>query len=165
MNSPITIRTDSSQHHRHSASNNKVKQPLRCRANGHIKGSESSTRDLRDIDPTDRPPAKLEERRKEEDANQSEVAGRDDWGSLDWRGNTDVQTDVKHCQALSDGCPEKGAATTEGVGDEDEEDAAADHFHDAVDAGCEEIGCVTHDAQLEESYLLEVWSSLLLHLV
>jgi hypothetical protein len=90
MNLPITIRTNSSQHNWHSPSNDKVKQPLRRRAKGHIKGSKARTWDLRDVDPADRAPTKLEEGRKEEDANQGKVAGRDDWCSLDWRGNADV---------------------------------------------------------------------------
>jgi hypothetical protein len=66
---------------------------------------------------------------------------------------------------LGDGCPQKRAATTKGVGDEYEEDAAADHFHDSVDTRCEEVGRVTDDAQLEGEDLLEVWSILLFYLI
>lgn len=64
--------------------------------------------------------------------------------------DADVQADVEHCQALGDGGPQEGAAAAEGVGDENEEDGAADDLDDAVDAGGEEAGRVAGDAQVLE---------------
>jgi hypothetical protein len=85
-------------------------------------------------------PAPLKEGCEEVDADKRDVAcGRYRFVLL--RGSdAHEDTDVKHRETHGDRGPEQRFATSEGVGGEDQEQAAHDHLDDAVDAGCEETG-------------------------
>lgn len=60
-NSPITVRTDSHEHGRHSPGDNEVEEPLGGRGIRNVHGSETGSWDLGGVDPACWAPAELEE--------------------------------------------------------------------------------------------------------
>ena len=150
LNLPIAVVADSGQHERGSTGNDEVEQPLGGSSKSDVQRPETSGGNFGHVDPADRTPTELKETSEQEDADESEVTGR--WHTLarNGRRDADVETDVHHGGALGDGSPEQRAATTEGVGSEDEESGAGDHLYDTVDTGCEELGRVSGDAQVVE---------------
>lgn len=150
MDSPITLRTDSSQHPGDSTGNDKVEQPLCRSSKGDVQTAETGSRDFRDVDPADRTPSELEESGEEEDADKGNVASRNHrfacLGGLD----ADIETDVQHCKALRDGSPEERTTAAEGVGNEDQEAGTSDDFDDTVHSCCEKTVGAACDTQVLE---------------
>lgn len=60
-NSPITVRTDSHEHGRHSPGDDEVEEPLGGRGIRDVHGSETGSWDLGCVDPACWAPAELEE--------------------------------------------------------------------------------------------------------
>ena len=87
---------------------------------------------------THRTPAPLEEGREEVDANKCNIAGGADRLACLRRSDAHEDTDVHHRHTHGDRSPEERLATSEGVGCEDQEEAAHDHLNDAVNTGGEE---------------------------
>lgn len=147
---PVPALTHRDQHIRHRARDHQVEQPLRRGRNRHVDGPEPRRWDLADVNPAHGPPAPLEERREEVDADERHVAGRRDGLALLRRRDAHVQAHVHHAAAHGDGGPEEGAPAAQRVGGEDEEAEAHEDFDDAVDAGGEEAGFGAVEAKVGE---------------
>lgn len=133
----VSTSTNSSHHIRGSASNNEVEQPLGSSGQRDIGGSQTGSWDLRDIDPANRSPPKLEKGCEQEDHDNSDITSRRH-REVFLRGvEAYIEADVKHGSSLGDGGPEKRFATTQGIGNEEEENRACSHLHDSVDTGGE----------------------------
>lgn len=65
----VTTASTSDEHGQRGTSNDKVEEPLRGSSHGDVHGSKTGSRDLTDVDPADRTPAKLEEGCEQEDAD------------------------------------------------------------------------------------------------
>lgn len=134
----VSTSTNSSHHIRGGASNDEVEQPLGSSGQRDIGGSQTSSWDLRDINPANRSPPKLEKGCEQEDHDNGDITGRRHRDALLRGVEAYVEADVKHGRSLGDGGPEKRFATTQGIGNEEEENRTGNHLHDSVDTGGEE---------------------------
>lgn len=134
----VSTLTNSSHHIRGSASNDEVEQPLGSSGQRDIGGSQTSSWDLRNIDPTNRSPPKLEKGCEQKDHDNSNITSRRHRDTYLRGVEAYVEADVKHRSSLGDGGPEKRFTTTQGIGNEEEENRAGNHLHDPVDTGGEE---------------------------
>lgn len=155
--SAIAALAHSSQHIGRSTGHDKVEKPLRGRRKGDVHGPQPRGRDLGDVDPAAWSPSELEEGGEQEDAHERKVAGGRHGLADHGRGDAHVDAHVEHGCALGDRGPEQGAAAAEGVGGEEEEGGAGDHFDDAVDAGGEEAGFGGVEAKVLEDLGSVVW--------
>ena len=168
-NIPIAMLTNSSQHIRHRASNDKVKQPLRSRTDSDIQRAKPRSRYLGDENPASPTPSEFEGKGEDKDEDEGDVAGGRD--GLVWHRRTDahVQSDVEHADCHDDGGDEQCPAAADGVGDEKKENAGSDdldelvvgvvdklglgtYLDDAVDTCGEEFVCITNDSKTPENF-------------
>ena len=112
--------------------------PLGRGCQAHVQASKARRRDLRDIDPAYRTPSELEGRCEQVDGNKCHISGSANLAALRWRVKPDVEAQVEHHDSHDDAGPHEALLAAKGVGEEYEEEAARDHFDDAVDAGGEE---------------------------
>lgn len=103
------------------------------------------------LENTYRSPAPLEEGSEEVDADEREVAGRNDGLALLGRRDAHEETDIQHRQAHGNRCPEERLATPERVGCEDQEQTAHDHLDDTVDTSGEETGLGAGETEVLEN--------------
>lgn len=109
---PVARIADGRHHVRGGAGNDKVEQPLGRGSQRDVGGSQTRSRDLRDVDPADWAPSELEEGCEQEDHDDGDVAGWRHGDACLWRIEADVEADVEHCGPLRDGGPEKRFAPT-----------------------------------------------------
>jgi hypothetical protein len=146
--STIAARSHGDQHVRNCASDDEVEEPLGGSGEGDVETTETSSRDLGNVDPADRSPTPLEERRKEVNADERDVTGRRDGCVFLRRSDAHEDSDVHHRQTHGDRGPEKRLAASKRVGGEDQEASAHDHLDDAVYASGKETRLGTIQPQV-----------------
>lgn len=148
----IAVRPNSDQHDWCCSCDDEVEEPLRRGRQTHIRPPQPARGNLRDIDPAHRTPTKLEERRKKIHHDQRHISSTTNRRARDRRIEAHVETQVEHGNEHCGSRPDERAFAAQGVGEEDKEEAAGDHFDDAVDAGGEEGGGVAGYAEVVEDF-------------
>lgn len=168
--------THSRNHRRSCSGHDEIEQPL-CRCcNRDVECSQSSSRNLRDVNPAHRSleeesisqdiyqqktsppsaqkgethPTKLKKHRKQINRHNRHIPRRWNWYSLFRRCHANIRSNIKHAQPLCYRRPQETASSTEGICCQEEEEGASDHFEYAVDSCCEEGGCGSCEAEVGE---------------
>lgn len=124
------------EHDGRDPSHHQIPQPLRSSRNTNGIASQPVRGDLTNIYPAHRSPTELESCGEKVHHDESRRASVGDRSASLGRVEAHVEAEIEHEDAHGEASPDEGQSAAQGVGEEEDEDAAAAHLDDAVHTGC-----------------------------